>query len=181
MPLKIMSDKELKKLISNNLKGPDPWKGTVYENLRDLHNKRKGEFGEILAANTAIRKGFTVKPATGLGHDRIFNGLKTEIKFSQATQNKEKVHTDNKFVINHLGLHKDWERFVFIGLNTDCSLVILHFTKRNAKNVVKDYFKPQQGGKAGKNDDYMCSISPTKLIKMQQDSRINTLLDPNNW
>lgn len=185
MPLSITSDRALRKFIRVHQKCPDPWRGTVYANLRNLSNKKKGEFGEILATNHAIQKGFTVVGVPpDIGHDRIFNGLRTEIKFSQAIQVRlaaGKVHRDNNFVINHLGMDKDWERFVFIGLNTDSTFVIMQFTRENAGGVLEDYFRPQQGGSDGNNDDFMCRVNPTKLQRMQQDTRINTILDPKKW
>ena len=185
MTLSITSERALKRFIRDNRDCPDPWRRTVYANLRNISNKKKGEFGEILATNHAIERGFTVEGVPpNIGHDRIFNGLRTEIKFSQAQQVPRaggKVHRDNYFVINHLGMHKDWERFVFIGLNTDSTIVILHFTRENAGGVVEDYFTAQQGGSDGNNDDFMCDINPSKLQRMQQDPRIRITLDPEDW
>ena len=185
MTLSITNDRALRRFIRDNQNCPDPWRGTVYANLRNVSNKKKGDFGEILATNHAIQNGFTVVGVPpDIGHDRIFNDLKTEIKFSLANQVRRasgKVHKDNYFVINHLGMHKDWERFVFIGLNTDSTIVILHFTRENAGGVVEDYFKPQQGGSDGNNDDFMCEITPSKIQRMQQDPRIRTTLDPEDW
>ena len=185
MTLSITSNRALKRFIRVHQKCPDPWKGTVYANLRNVSNKKKGDFGEMLATNHAIQNGFTVVGVPpDIGHDRIFNDLRTEIKFSQAVQVRRvagKVHKDNNFVINHLGMHKDWERFVFMGLNTDSTFVIMHFTRENAEGVVADYFRPQQGGSGSNNDDFMCKINPTKLRRMQQDPRINTILNPEDW
>jgi hypothetical protein len=121
---------------------------------------------------------------TNTGHDRIFGGIKTEIKFSLATSPtwKKKDHPDRKLIVpdhftfNHIACGKDWERFVFCGVNPSDThdptkirikpthrsypdLRLYFMEKKDFLNYMHrentDLFKRQQGGAKGGNDDWM--------------------------
>lgn len=102
------------------------------------------------------------------GYDRIVNGIRTEIKFALSHKDREnKCIKDNTFIINHVSEKKDWERLVFIGINPIIAdSILIWFSKEDFTahiNTAECYFKRQQGGNDGGNDDWM--ISSTALMK----------------
>ena len=126
-----------------------------------------------------ILRGSTVESPTNPGHDRIVDVKKTEIKFSLASSNNNhkkdgKLIDPDSFTFNHIAAEKDWDWFIFLGINPDldnpnirppkdmnewpahrmCVMSKVDFLSylRSGKNVV---FKKQQGGKKATNDDYM--------------------------
>ncbi len=156
------------------------WEGTPLEKYCTLSTKNKGVYGEMVVEEymTTVLK-CLVEPPTNPGHDRIIDGYKTEIKFSLANSpNKkgQKLICPDEFTFNHLAQNKDWERFIFFGVNPSSSntnvrwetgkklpseIRAYYMTKNDFRNymahtnIVSGLFSPQQGGKKGGNDDYM--------------------------
>jgi hypothetical protein len=178
---KTLSNPDLLYYIQDNLE--DLWRGTVLQGYRYMDNKQKGVFGEKFAEQYLRDLNFTVTGRTGgnVDYDLVINGLKVEVKFS-VTQ----THTDKKtgekrlikdrFLINHVGVGKDYDRLLFIGINpifTESRIV--WFDKKDIKEIVnnKDYFGYQQGGNKAENDDYMSGSS--KLIRLINSKYARTL------
>ena len=124
-----------------------------------------------------VYKGKKVSPPTHTDHDRIIDEIKTEIKFSLAVSEGDKIIKD-KFIINHVALKKDWDRLLFCGINPDQQWNNLKIRKNDympyGKMIVNfmektDFikymkskesnkvFKHQQSGEKGGNDDYICT------------------------
>ena len=147
----------------------DPWIGTPFEGYVFLTPKQKGEFGERFVTKYFENKQHNVKKAktSTAGHDRIINGIMSEIKFSLATRDKNGEIKDNQFIINHVSKDKDWERLVFFGINsTEESSCFFWFSKEDfIIHLESDecLFSAQQGGKSIGNDDYIC----TKIDKLK--------------
>jgi len=102
------------------------------------------------------------------GYDRIVNGIRTEIKFALSHKDYEnKCIKENTFIINHVSEKKDWERLVFIGIKPNIAdSILIWFSKEDFTehiNTNECYFKRQQGGNDGGNDDWM--ISSNALMK----------------
>ena len=141
----------------------DPWQGTVFANYKLNGNKQKGSYGEVILADMFDKMGCEVEPPLETGHDRIVEGKKLEIKFSLACTKKGQIQNDS-FVMNHASVGKDWEYLLFVGVN-DFRLGIearrMILTKSKFIEIMQDenqpYFKHQQGGAKGGNDDWMCS------------------------
>lgn len=141
----------------------DPWTGTDLEGYVFLSPMQKGELGEKIVSAVLSSKGFEVDKlsSTMLGHDRIVNGLRTEIKFSVALRDNKNGSGIKKdaFFINHVSKDKSWERLIFMGVNgfNDEENHIVFFTKEDfLENVDKldSPFRIQQSGNGGTNDDY---------------------------
>ena len=136
--------------------GINHWKDTVYEKYALVTNKRKGDLGEKLVFEHFQKKGHEVKDAEGEakggGYDLIVDGYKTEVKFSLALKREQDI-----FVINHIGMKKDWERLIFLGIQPDLSPILFWVTKDDVRKTLKDtkFLRKQQGGKKGDNDDWM--------------------------
>lgn len=137
----------------------------LFEGYVFISPKQKGEFGEQFASKLLEANGLKTKRATTStsGYDRIVG----DIKFSLA-QRKSKNVVENLFMVNHVSKGKEWERLLFIGVNSISNVVIRWFTKADfithldEKNCL---FNSQQGGKKVGNDDYMCSgANVMKLI-----------------
>ena len=97
----IFSTGTLRNYIDSNVQ--DPWEDTEFKGYVYMSPKQKGEFGErfisyyMLIADHAVKRAET----STAGHDRIIDGIKTEIKFSLATRNKKGGVNKDKFIINH--------------------------------------------------------------------------------
>ena len=162
MFVSIFEDGSLQDYINQNAQ--DPWIGTPFQGYVYMSPKQKGEFGErfvskffesVLLCNVKRAKTSTA------GHDRVIDGILTEIKFSLATRDKKGGTKKDQFIINHVSKDKDWERLVFFGINQDekdCRL--FWFTKEDFLNHLESddcLFASQQGGKSIGNDDYICT------------------------
>ena len=156
-----------KSIIDKSIKGhinENPWKDTDYEAYYSLGNKTKGTVGEKILENV-LKDNFNlnVTNRTNDGHDRIVNNIKTEFKFSLATERNFK----HQYMFNHIALEKDWDRIIFCGVNGDLEIDLVWFTKDEIKELLEDsnYFAHQQGGNKSQNDDYISSkAKSTNLI-----------------
>ena len=165
----IFRDGSLKQYIENNIQ--DPWVDTVFKGYVHMDPKQKGEFGEQVVSRYLGNLGFTIEDRNEYGHDRIINGLRTEIKFSLAQKNSTGGIHPNRFVLNHISCKKEWDRLFFMGINGENKIQILWFTKKDFTKYVNEVqqhercvFRKQQGGKMGKNDDFMCNS--TNFIRL---------------
>lgn len=151
------------------------WSGTPFENYPRLDPKAKGGFGELYVESLMTMLGSVVTPPTNTGHDRIIDGIKTEIKFSLASSKSKKdgkLIDPDSFTFNHIAVNKDWDQFIFCGINpSDDNKNIRSFDQSSWVNHrvyvmnKKDFkahmqsgkskiFRSQQGGNKSNNDDY---------------------------
>ena len=157
----IFADGTLREYIDNNLK--DPWNGTNFEKYVFMSPKQKGVLGELFVSKFMTLAGHKVVQAktSTAGHDRVIDGILTEIKFSLATRDKKGGVYVDKFIINHVSVGKDWERLIFCGINpNEEDICFVFITKEDFEEHLKSdkcYFNIQQGGKSGGNDDYICT------------------------
>jgi hypothetical protein len=161
----LLEEKKLKSYIKDNIS--DPWIGTSLEGYRALDAKQKGVYGEFYASIMFKAMGKIVGERSSNGHDYIIDGHKTEIKFSVAqTDNETKTIIPDKFMLNHVGVEKDWDRLVFIGINPDFSdRRVFWFNKPDIVECVKlGFLKKQSSGEGGDNDDYMCGSKSLMLM-----------------
>lgn len=153
---------------------PDPWHGHPLQGYVNKNNKVKGKYGELFVETLMTDLGHKVGKAkrSTSGHDRIINDIRVEVKFGAAhrdSKNKGKTCQD-VFSFNHLSVKKDWDRAILIGVNID-NVYATWFTKQdfiNELNKTSNYFKRQQSGKDGGNDDWMFmtdSLSWQSFIK----------------
>lgn len=143
------------------------WQGTPYESYEKLGTKAKGTWGEEFVKRLLVSKGYKVEVRTSPGHDCIANGLKTEIKFSLASERNHDYH----FTFNHISKGKDWEQIIFVGVNGDLDITGTIFTKDNLP--LEELFSAQQGGKELGNDDYMTvGERAKKLLWHKKGSRV---------
>lgn len=155
------ADGSLRDYIDSN--AHDPWQDTPFKGYVFMSPKQKGEFGERFVSKYMTAELCDVKRAktSTAGHDRVINGILTEIKFSLATRDKKGGVKKDSFIINHVSRDKDWERLIFFGINPeekDCRLV--WFAKEDfIEHLESDncLFAHQQGGGKIGNDDYICT------------------------
>jgi len=181
----IFKNKHLDKLIRQSLH--NNWQGTLFEDYPKMDPKQKGGFGEVYVEGyVETLNDSKVNPPKGTGHDRIIDGYRTEIKFSLASSNTKKdgkLIDPDCFTFNHIAIEKDWERFIFCGINPQNSQqnvrrngdefppVRAYFMlKEDFENYMNSanntIFKKQQGGKKSKNDDYMVTGHIQGLIDL---------------
>jgi len=148
-----------------NKKTSNKWEGTPLEDYEKLGAKAKGKYGEGVVKFIFENYGFKVNPheKENDSYDLIIDGIKTEVKFSGATDR----NYDWQFTFNHIAMEKDWERLVLMGVNGDLQYKLIWFTKDEVAEIMecKSFLNHQQGGKYSKNDDFMCtSNKATKLM-----------------
>lgn len=155
----IFSDGTLRNYIDDNLK--DPWMDTNFSDYVFMSPKQKGVFGEMFVSKYMSQLGHEVQRAKNTGHDRVIDGILTEIKFALATRDKKGGVFLDKFIINHVSVGKNWDRLIFCGINPDeKDIRVVFITKEDFKeNLNSDdcLFNVQQGGKSVGNDDYICT------------------------
>ena len=164
-------DNELTNYINNNLN--DPYKETNFKNYIKIGAIQKGTFGEMYIDKYCRYKGLTVNDRNNVGHDRIINNIKTEIKFTLSN------------IINHISFGKDWDRLLICCIDPIRNTEIIKWIDKKSfiQNLIdglhnenKKYFNHQQGGKKCNNDDYMCSGK--KLNKLLDSDLVNSI---NEW
>ena len=180
----ILANSNLKNYIKGNL--DDLWFDTPLQGYRYMDNKQKGAYGEIFA--DMICKSYKLKITGRDGgcadHDMVVNNIKTEVKFSvaqTATKNKNKPNeykhlVKDRFMVNHVGVGKGWERLLIIGINPNFEESrIVWFYKKDIAKLIKQgyYFNHQQGGKHSDNDDFM--IGGNKLIELCESKYAHSL------
>lgn len=148
----------------------NPWKDTPLEDYYCVSPKQKGVQGEKIAETILKELGYDVKPATSSGNDRLVNGIKTEIKFSAASEK----NSDWKFTFNHIGFKKDWDDIIFVGVNGDLRV---HITRYNKESFPKEYLSHQQGGKSGDNDDFMSTGTKSQKLMLGGEYLLNGMED----
>ena len=135
------------------------WQDTPLERYYTLNNRAKGEQGENIVQAILESLGYIVEPRKNSGHDRIVNGVKTEIKFSAATDRNYKW----QFTFNHIGFKKDWDEIIFCGVNGDLNIQMVKYSK---DEIPLEFFNRQQGGESGGNDDFMSfNNKSTQLLR----------------
>lgn len=163
----------------NNNWSDDP----LFYNYHKLGNKQKGVAGEHYVQTMMEVKESTVEPPNDPGHDRIIDGIKTEIKFGLAVSKGKEILPD-KFIINHVAVGKDWDRLIFCGINplgSDSPRTrVYYFSKKDFAKYMKSegnlVFKHQQSGKKVGNDDFICAdfagFSKLPFVKEIKDWRV---------
>lgn len=135
----------------------NPWQGTPFENFYNFPPKKKGVAGEEIVKQMLSRNGHKVEKRVNTGHDAIIDGVKTEIKFSLATER----NYDGKFTFNHIGLKKDWEQIIFVGVNGDGEMKVAKFWKNDLPLYL---FTRQSGGNYLSNDDWMITKEQSTIL-----------------
>lgn len=120
---KTLSKPNLVNYIQDNLE--DLWIGTVLQGYRYMDNKQKGTFGEKFAEDYLKSLNFKVSGCTGSNadYDMVVNNLKVEVKFSIAQTDADKHGIKrlmkDRFMMNHIGIGKEYDRLLFIGIEMD--------------------------------------------------------------
>jgi hypothetical protein len=112
----VFADGILSQYIKDNL--GDPWHGTLFEGYVFLSPKQKGVFGERFISKLLEIGQHEVKKGCHVGHDRIIDGIQTEMKFSLAIRDKKRGGQKDHFMINHISKDKEWQRLLFVGVNS---------------------------------------------------------------
>jgi hypothetical protein len=183
-------------LKSIKLEEECPWHTSKFYSWQKSGNKVKGIIGEDLLEK-CILPDYNIKVEKVGGsadHDLIdtTNGLNIEVKTGFALKTNGLISSD-KFMWQHIGLHKNWDILVFIGVNHEDttkmhirrgwrnnpeSLVIRFIPKKDIRLLIdRGYLKKQQGGQSGSNDDWMTGtnlLRDTEYLKNYED--YNTVL-----
>jgi hypothetical protein len=153
--------------VTNYLEGLayNPWNGTILEGYYALNPASKGSKGEQAVEEILKQLGYNVQRRKNAGHDRIVNGVKTEIKFALA------VNRNNEYqcIFNHIGMNKDWDEIILCCVNGDMEIRMISFTKNT---FPIDLCSRQQGGKDGGNDDFMCNANNSYNLLYHENAKV---------
>jgi len=153
----------------------NPWVGTCYEKHYELGNKQKGSRGEEILQEVFTSLGCVVERPLNTDHDLLVNGIKMECKFSLTQKEtrkrmKQKLRP-NYWMLNHVGVGKDWEWLCFVGVNPEGHANVIRLLSKEKfkemkqdENVFSQYFSPQQGGKKAENDDWISGGTKLKNL-----------------
>jgi hypothetical protein len=142
--------------INNNITsylldlGQNPWENTILQGYYALNPASKGSKGEQIVEEMLKSLGYDIKPRINAGHDRLVNGIKTEIKFALAVGR----NIEYQCIFNHIGMTKDWDQIILCCVNGDLEIKMVSFSK---EDFPIDLCARQQGGKNSTNDDFMCN------------------------
>lgn len=145
--------------------GYNPWGGTILEGYYALNPASKGSKGEQAVEEILKQLGYSVQRRQNAGHDRVINGVKTEIKFALAVNRNENFQC----IFNHIGMEKDWDEIILCCVNGDMEIRMVSFTK---ENFPLDLCSRQQGGKSGSNDDFMCNANNSYDLLYHEDAKV---------
>ena len=143
----------------------NPWEGTIMEGYYALNPASKGSKGESVVEEILKSLGHTVKPRKNAGHDRIVNGVKTEIKFALAVER----NCDYRCMFNHIGMEKDWDEIILCCVNGDLDIKMVSFTK---EDFPIDLCSRQQGGNSSSNDDFMCNSTNSCALMANEKAKV---------
>jgi hypothetical protein len=163
----------------------DNWRLSRWNIWQKQGNKKKGKTGENLIEHYLEAKKYENNHAGGasLDFDLQFNEHNIEVKTSFALKTKGEIIHDN-FKWQHIGMHKNWEYIVFIGINPEVplgrvrrgwradpkELNVLWFTKEQISTFCEQgLMTPQQGGLNGGNDDWWTTTPFFKTINYGKD------------
>lgn len=112
-----------------------------FKHLKNIPAKQKGSRFEKIVSNVLTKVGHTIQGPENSEHDRIINGVKTEIK--GATLVKKKNH----FSFLQIRPEQDYQIMIFAMFYPN-ELVLMKMEKEQiTKNVELGIFKKQHGGK----------------------------------
>ena len=143
----------------------NPWTGTILEGYYALNPASKGSKGEQAVEEMLKQLGYDVQRRKNAGHDRVINGVKTEIKFALAVNRNENFQC----IFNHIGMEKDWDEIILCCVNGDMEIRMVSFTK---DNFPLELCSRQQGGKSGGNDDFMCNANNSFDLLHHEDAKV---------
>jgi hypothetical protein len=143
----------------------NPWAGTILEGYYALNPASKGSKGEQAVEEMLKQLGYDVQRRKNAGHDRVINGVKTEIKFALAVNRNENFQC----IFNHIGMEKDWDEIILCCVNGDMEIRMVSFTK---DNFPLELCSRQQGGKSGGNDDFMCNANNSFDLLYHEDAKV---------
>jgi hypothetical protein len=114
------------------------WEDSPFRWMLMLPSRSRGKAGELLATAWLQRLGYDVKPPRGSGHDRIVEGIPTEIKFSTLWKSGDYVFQQLR--------DQDYTYVLLLGIRPDDASA--WFTP---KELAFGEAVPQHGGSSGRD------------------------------
>ena len=127
---------------------------TRYDNtpmkfVKAMGAKQKGKYYELITDNVLRGRGSVVNKPVNSDHDRIIDGVKSEIKGSCLMKNTD------LFTFLQIRPKQDYAQMIFSMFYPD-KIIIMSMTKEKVlENVANGTFSPQHGGKNGDSGTYM--------------------------
>lgn len=119
-----------------------------FKHIKAMGPKQKGKYYELFTENVLSQMGYGVTKPSNTDHDRIIDGVKTEIKGGTLNKGTE------VFCFLQIRPDQDYEELVF----TMCypqKLVIMKMTKAQIlAHIESNVFKKQHGGNKGNSRTY---------------------------
>ena len=158
------SDMQLIEMINKNLLEPED-RDTRYDNspffhIKGMGAKQKGKYYELITEDVLQKIGFTVEKPTNTDHDRIINGVKSEIKGSTLNKGTE------VFSFLQIRPAQDYQQLVFTMCYPD-RLVIMRLDKSTVTRYCKEgVFKKQHGGQKAESGTFCYYGNEQTLLEL---------------
>lgn len=151
-------------LVDENMIRPDEldprYVGSPFQHLKVMHAKQKGKRFEMITSDVCQKLGHKVEKPTNTDHDRIIDGIKSEIKGSTLAKG-----TDH-FSFLQIRPDQDYERMIFSMFYPN-ELVLMEMDKQTIRKCIDDgVFKKQHGGNKANSGTYCYYGNKETLSKL---------------
>lgn len=139
--------------VSPSLLVPED-RDTRYDNspmkhIKAMGAKQKGKYYELITENVLVGQGHVVGKPVNTNHDRIIDGVKTEIKGSCLVKNSD------HFTFLQIRPKQDYEQMIFSMFYPDRIVLMVMSKEKIIENIQNKVFAPQHGGKDGESGTFM--------------------------
>jgi hypothetical protein len=135
------------------------WKGSRYEGLAFAHPKQKGAAGERIVQDVCNSIDTDCTKARNTGHDRIIEGIPTEIKSSFCNEDTE------KYSFLQIRPAQDYEQILFVTIHPDFIHMYL-MSKDIVYNLIDEgKITPQHGGRGGNSGTFSYYVTERRLLE----------------
>lgn len=152
----------LHEMINTNLLKPEVhdhrYENSIFHNIKRLSPKVKGSRFEMIVEDVLSKLNYNVRKPENTDHDRVVNGVKTEIKGSTLAKGTD------RFSFLQIRPDQDYDEMLFAMFYPN-ELVLMKMTKEDVmKNIKDNIFKKQHGGIKGKSRTY-CYYGNRETLK----------------
>tara|TARA_R110000772_G_scaffold82558_4_gene175056 strand:+ start:728 stop:1237 length:510 start_codon:yes stop_codon:yes gene_type:complete len=146
--------------LLNPQKRDTRYDGSPMMHVKNMGPGQKGSTCEKMVEDLYTKMGSVVEKPTSSEHDRIIDGIKTEIKGSCLAANSD------VFSFLQIRPSQDYSQLIFFMAYPN-EVVMMKMNKETVMKCVENkHFKPQHGGKKGNSGTYLYYGNPTTLLEL---------------
>lgn len=158
------NEMQLVEMIDKSLLEPEDrdlrYDNSPFVHIKAMGAKQKGKYYELITEDVLGKIGFTVEKPTNTDHDRIIDGVKSEIKGSTLNKGTE------VFSFLQIRPAQDYAQLVFTMCYPD-RLVIMKLDKSTVTRYCKEgVFKKQHGGQKAESGTFCYYGNEETLLEL---------------